>query len=740
MNYRSKDTTFYHVPGILPLLIFLAYIGIQLVPLPSQVIEIISPATYNLYRETVLIDNPAAWVSLSINRKATMLEFFRIASYGAFYVVTVQLLSQKDRLRKTIAAVIIFASCLSFFGILQHILWNNKIFWFRELTKGGVPFGPYVNRNHYAGLMEMIFPLVIGLFLVYKPHVAYVSFREKVAEIFRLQRTNIHILLGFAAVLIGTSIFLTLSRSGILSLCLSMIIFGLMVVERGANRKRGILIIIVFILIGLSVGWFGWNPIIERFKEIAHIQGDISDFRPFIWKDSKNIVKDFLLTGTGFGSFVTIYPQYRTLSVSGIVEHAHNDYIELLSNGGIIAFLLIMWFMFVVFYKSYRAFLQRHELYSMYLFIGSIAGIVSILIHSITDFNLQVGANGLYFFFLAGLAVSTANTRLREGLNDTYLKKTGRASGRLVISAGVLFLICSLFNGGVLLGNISFAEARDAKLSKNISEQELLIIRSRAYRASLFDPLEAHYHYAGANTEKLLSKHDAALHHFRRAVQLNPVNGEYLQRLGLLMSEMQKYDTADRLLRSGIAHDARNPERYRRYAVWLLSAGKKQDAADVIKTAISLEPQKTKEYITLLVIHQFSDEEIFGYLPERVEPRLLFADYLLKTGKEHMAEDTYLNALQYTKNEETIKPSYFYTVYGYYMRKGRAEDALSVMRSAVGFLPEDAGIRLTTGALYEKLGITYRAIDEYRKVLMIDPARQDAKKRLENLLSKTKGR
>src|SRR4030042_2840879 len=235
-NLQHRDIFTYEIPGLVPLIFFLAYLLLQLIPMPSGIIRIISPETYNVYKETILIYEPLTWVSLSINKKATSMEFFRITAYAAFYVLTIQLLTKKDIFKKTITVIIVFASLLSFLGILQHILSNNKIFWFRELTQGGTPFGPYVNRNHYAGLMEMLFPLVLSLFLFYKPHVIYKSFREKMAEIFNRQRTNIYILLGFSAVLIATSIFLSLSRSGIVSLCLSMIFFAALFFARGANK------------------------------------------------------------------------------------------------------------------------------------------------------------------------------------------------------------------------------------------------------------------------------------------------------------------------------------------------------------------------------------------------------------------------------------------------------------------------------------------------------------------------
>jgi O-antigen ligase/tetratricopeptide (TPR) repeat protein len=738
-NLQNKDAFLYEVPGIIPLMFFLAYMFIQLIPLPSGIIKIVSPETYNLYKETILINEPLTWVSLSINKKATLMEIIRITTYAAFYILTIQLLTKKDILKKTIAVVITFASLLSFLGILQHILSNNKIFWFRELTQGGTPFGPYVNRNHYAGLMEMLFPLVLSLFLFYKPHVTYNSFREKITEIFNRKRTNIYILLGFSAILIGTSVFLSLSRSGIVSLCLSMIIFGVMFIARGTNRRRGVIIIIVFVLIVLSVGWFGWDPIFERFERVRNAQGDISELRLKIWEDSRNIVKDFPVTGTGFGSFINIYPKYRTISGDSIADHAHNDYIELFSDGGVIAFLISAWFLFSILYKSYKTFLKRHEIYSIYLFIGCIAGIISVLIHSITDFNLHIGANGLYFFFLSGLAVSAANTKIRDEFNDTYLKKIKLPIRILTIPIAVFLLVSLIFNGGAIIGKLYFSSIKGIKLNEKISKEDLVSVRVKAYRASLFDPLEARYYYTVANTERLLSNNAVALSHYEKSVHLNPVNGEYLQRLGLTMSELKKYDTADKLLKAGIKYDITNPAGYKRYALWLLSHGKKEDGIRIMKTAISLEPLKTREYITLMILNRLSDGEIFSSLPERVGPHLLFADYLSKTGKEDMVENTYFNALQYIKNENPINPSYFYDVYRYYMKKNRYNDALKIMRKAIEFLPDDAGIRVTTAGLYEKLGITYRAAEEYKRALLIDPKNDEAKKRLDNLMSKIKG-
>ncbi|MEW6052666.1 MAG: O-antigen ligase family protein [Nitrospirota bacterium] len=738
-NVRKKDPFLYEMPGIIPLLCLLAYAGLQIIPLPPEFVRIISPETYHLYRETVLAEQAGSpWLSLSIHKKAALMSFFRLSAYIAFYALTIQLLARKDDFIRVVDVIVIFGALLALFGILQHILSNNKIYWIRSLGQGGSIFGPYVNRNHYAGLMEMIFPLVLSLFLYYKPHVKNRSLREKIAELFNLQRTNIYLLLGFASVLIATSIFLTLSRSGIVSLCISMIFFGILFISKGANRKRGIIIVVIFVLIAFSVGWFGWEPIFERFEKVRSPEGDIRELRVEIWKDSMNIIRDFPLFGTGFGSFVNIYPKYRTITGDRVADHAHNDYLEILSDGGFVAFALCLWFVLVLTYKAFRNFLRRREIYSIYLFIAAVSGLLSILMHSITDFNLHIGANGLYFFFLSGVAVSAASTRMRSGLNDSYLKKKKLPLKTLTALVFLVLTVCLVFHAGIITGEAYYSSIRNQKLHEVKTPGELIAIRDTAYRASLADPLEARYPYAAANAEKLLHNSESALQYYKNALRLNPVNSEYLQRTGLVMSELKENDAAERLLRAGIHYDISNPARYKRYALWLFAAGRNDEGIKTVRKSISLEPHKTREYITIMVLNGLSDNDIRNALPERVVPHLLFADYLHKTGNDTMAEEEYLNALQFLNNEEQKKASFFYNVYNFYMKKNRHEDALKIMRQAGQVFPENAGIRITSGDLYRRLGLMYQAEQEYRNALVIEPENQNALKRLDALLREGK--
>jgi tetratricopeptide (TPR) repeat protein len=166
--------------------------------------------------------------------------------------------------------------------------------------------------------------------------------------------------------------------------------------------------------------------------------------------------------------------------------------------------------------------------------------------------------------------------------------------------------------------------------------------------------------------------------------------------------------------------------------------GRRDEGVKITQQALSLDPNSTREYITLMVLNRLSDEDILRALPERVEPHLLFADYLYRTGKESMAEGEYLNALKYIKNENKITPAFFYSVYNYYVKKGLHADALSIMRQAAESLPDDAGIRITTGDLYEKLNLTRKAAEEYKQALVIDPKNEEAGKRLSSIMLKNK--
>ena len=182
--------------------------------------------------------------------------------------------------------------------------------------------------------------------------------------------------------------------------------------------------------------------------------------------------------------------------------------------------MLLFWFIAVVAFRSYQAFQRRRDPYSLFLYSGILTGIFSILLHGVTDFNMQIGANGLYLFLMLGLAVSASHTRVHEDGKQTLLRNMSDFSGKRfapVVSFAALFL-CVIFYSGCLLGTFLYSEIRPIPLSSAMPREDLLSVRDTLARASLFDPLDPEYHYKGALTEALSSNIPGALREYEAAV------------------------------------------------------------------------------------------------------------------------------------------------------------------------------------------------------------------------------
>ncbi|MDP2157854.1 MAG: O-antigen ligase family protein [Nitrospirota bacterium] len=743
-------------PGLMPLAALLCYMLFQAIPLPPAVIEKISPATFALYRQSVWIADPGAWATLSLYPKGTVSEFLRLSSYAGAYLLTTQFLSDSDRLKRTVGLLSLFAAALAFFSIIQHLAPNGKIYWVRELTQGGIPFGPYVNRNHFAGLMGMLFPIVMVLFLLSRPSSREESFRKKVSDLIDRSLRNVHLLLGFGTVVVALSIFLSLSRGGILSLCVSLALLGFLLSRRVITRKGGVLLIATVIVILYAVGWFGWTPVFERFRAIRTPQGEISELRLEIWKDSLGIVRDFPLTGTGAGSFMHVYPAYRTIRGEGIADHAHNDYLELLTDGGIIGAGLFAWFMAAVLTQSYQVFLKRKDPYARHLYAGALAGITAFLLHSITDFNFFINANGLYLFLLLGLVVSAG--RFRSAQEQPSLLHTQRRIGdtshflslqlavrknfsrkwdvspsalRRIIAwgFGVLLLLSVLFNTGQMLSSILRTEASRISLPK-ASPETFAYLRDTLVRASFLDPLEPLHRYWLGRAAAGLSDNISEQRNYLSAVRLSPSNAGYLQALGSALEKTGDTAAAGKLFTEGMTRAQTHAGVIRQYGDFLLRAGKKDDALSQFRTALALEPKKVRDYISLLVLEGLSDSDILSIIPEDAESRITFAEYLDATGSQEKALSAYEGAVVLLRRDRPESPGIYWRISQFASRKARISEALGVLQLAGERFPKDIGTRMAIAGYYEKLGSKDLAVAAYQKILSLDPENKTAKQRM----------
>lgn len=736
----------YAVPGIIPLLVFLFYILFQLIPLPPAVVAFLSPEAFDIHQTHRLITETNSWMPLSVNIKAGLSEFFRYSTYVMFYALTVQLLSIKGNLQATVLTIALFGGILAFSSILQFYLTDDMTLWFRHTPTNSIVVGPYANHNHYAGLMEMMFPIVLGLFLFYRPRISNTSLIKGIAEILSQEKANIHILIGTSALLIILSIFVSLSRGAMVSTCLSLLLFSFFLMNRKISKGNTALLIGVILITALSIGWFGWDQIFERFAKLKNTQGIIYESRLDFWKDSLDIIKHFTLTGAGIGAFSHIYPLHRSIVSDLFLTHAHNDYLELLAEGGVIGFVIVFCFLAVLFYKTYKTFSTRRDAISIYLYMGSVTALVAILLHSFTDFNLHIGANGLWFFFVAGIAVASANTGIRKQSQATRLSPVNsgitKAGAGLAICTVAVFSMVYHFSN--LMGIFYYSHIKNYTVTSGTPLATIQKIKKTVEFASLFDPFQAEYLFMAANMTWFLNDMKPSQDLFHSSLYLDPLNSRYLNRYATFLARQNESERAETAFKKSMQYDQSNPEHTFQYAAWLLSKKDNEQGLFYLKKTLEMDGKFMERALTAMILAGIESDIINAAIPEAPGPSIEFARFLFETGKIQTAIDHYIKSIDLIEEmkfpvsktrpeQDRIKKSHYFTIFRFFKTHNDLRNAMETMERAEKTLPMDPDVKIALGDLYFQQGILFKALDKYDHALLLNPGNPHALKMVKKI-------
>ncbi|HKG21824.1 MAG TPA: O-antigen ligase family protein [Blastocatellia bacterium] len=333
-------------------------------------------------------------------RYATAAVFFMLL----LFVSAANCLEGRERLLAFSNFVVVFGLSLAVFALAQHFTWNGKIYWVRPNTQGGTPFGPFVNRNHFAGYMEMIIPVPL----------AFVALRAARAEA--------RLFYGFAAAVMGLALVVSLSRGGMMSLLSSLVFIAAAStwmkararserpspVSRLLHPASFMLFVTAAIIAGII--WIGPDPVVKRIAQEIAQDGTAQAgpqaaqaSRAVIWKDTLEMFKAHPLLGVGLGAFATAYPVYGQGNGSIVIAQAHNDYLQILADAGVAGLALALCFVLLVFRHAARGMRSSDPLVAA-VALGSGGGLFALLVHSLVDFNLQLPSNALMFLLLSAAA------------------------------------------------------------------------------------------------------------------------------------------------------------------------------------------------------------------------------------------------------------------------------------------------------------------------------------------------
>lgn len=365
--------------------------------------------------------------ALSLDPNATRLVLVQISTLFVYFAATLVFTDTPHRLHLLVRTILIFGFCLALFGLTQSFTSPNKVFWIRELSQS-TAFGPFINRHHFAGYMELTIALPLGLL-----------FSGAVEKEKRL-------LYIFVAGLMGIALVMTSSRGGIISLVAETLFFALITAvwppESSERRSRQSRMKSGLIRIGLGVGLLialfigvlalGGEFSITRFIDSVNTD-DPTTGRAHFWAVTLDIIKAHPWLGTGLGAFGVVYTQYDSRNGLFRLEQAHNDYLQIFSDGGVIGAALALAFVIILFRRAFVRVHSKDE-FRRGIALAAVGGCFAVLVHSFFDFTLHTTSNALLFLVLSALA--TLNGRVENAPRKRRRRRRGAEGSRREAEGG----------------------------------------------------------------------------------------------------------------------------------------------------------------------------------------------------------------------------------------------------------------------------------------------------------------
>lgn len=326
-------------------------------------------------------------LTISQDPYATQIAVIHLIALLIYFAAATAFIDSGKRLRTIVYLITIFGFAFAFFAIIQEVLSPTKIYGIYE-PRMAKPFGSFVNRHNFAAYMEMAMALPLGLF--------FTGALEKDKRLLYLT----------AIALMGVALFMSGSRGGTVSI-VAGIIFLVMITTKFegpgkyALRIGGALVLVLGIIIGTML--LGGESSLTRFAESTTMK-DPSTSRTHIWNATLGIIAQNPILGAGLNAFGVAYTGQDTFNGMERAEQAHNDYLQTLSDAGIVGGLIGAAFLVLLFRTGFQS-IKTHDKFRRGVAAGALAGCFAILVHSMFDFVLHTTAIAVLFLTLMALVV-----------------------------------------------------------------------------------------------------------------------------------------------------------------------------------------------------------------------------------------------------------------------------------------------------------------------------------------------
>ena len=388
------------------------YIGLQFVALPAEWIQTLSPHAYEAHTAAAgVLGHPiAATLTLSVDPHATRDFWFKSLAYGCMFCLTLLVVDSYQRLELLLRTLVISGTLQALYGSIMVLSGLEYGFLIKKFSYFGYATGTFVNRNHLAGYLNLCLAVGIGLMISKLGGDTIHTWRQRVRSIARLllgEKTRLRIYL----IVMVIGLVLTRSRMGNTAFFAGTLIVGSigLLLMRNAPRSTLLFLASLIALDILIVGtWFGIDQVAKRIQD-TQVTRNVDNLLPTEHRDevdrkALNYAKDFLLTGSGGGTFYVMFPAYSSDGISGFYDHAHNDYMQLLTETGVIGLALCVFIVTLAAVQALLALRRRNDSLMRGTAFGVALAICWLAIHSTVDFNMQIPANALTVTVILALA------------------------------------------------------------------------------------------------------------------------------------------------------------------------------------------------------------------------------------------------------------------------------------------------------------------------------------------------
>ena len=395
---QTSDTYKKAAPVIGLFLLWLGWILLQIIPLPPVWVASFSPAAFDHHS----LVNSSDLMTLSLDSHATAAGWFKSLVYVLIFILSLLLIHSRRRLRQLAYVVIYSGLFQAVYGSLMTLSGLGYGFFIQNPLALNVTTGTFINRNHFAGYLVMTLSVGIGVMIASLDTESDYTAKQRLRYYLKLiLSTKLRLRLYLAMMVIA--LVLTHSRMGNTSFFASLIIAGGLglILSRHATRGTIVLLISLIAIDVLIVGaWFGLEKVVQRIEETTLVTETRDEVDIYVYQQWK----DYQWTGSGLGSFYSVFPRYRKEDVRGYYDHTENDYLEFASETGVIGVALLGSIVAMSFYAALMAQYRRRDPLMRGISFAAIMSICAMLIHSTVDFNLQIPANAATFMLILSMA------------------------------------------------------------------------------------------------------------------------------------------------------------------------------------------------------------------------------------------------------------------------------------------------------------------------------------------------